>query len=143
MPPKKINTIKRKKEKFNPITVTKEFDNFKDAIIELKESSNIIKEFFKDLDDNSNYDDYARLVAQKASENYPQLLSKRNIHTSYKITPSMVSVKNENNLLFGWKTTYKIDKGQATIIKVENMIIMYKDFPEMKKFFEDNEWKFN
>lgn len=134
------NRRQQPRKKVTPVTATALFLNFKDAISSLRDAHPAIEEFFAGIDVNDSYDDYVAYVAEKALENYPQLLGKKNIHTQFSISGTNIFVRTEDQLAFGWTATYKVEDGRASITCIKNTIVMYDTFQELKDSLAAASW---
>lgn len=135
------NTKRVPRVKVVPTVATQTFPSFEEAIANMRGTSTIIDSFFgEDITIDNNADDYAKFVAGRAAYEYPQLLGKHNIHTSYHIAANKVSVRGEHDLQFGWELKYTITDGKAVIDSVECTIIMYNKFDALKEALDSAGW---
>ena len=129
------------RQKVTPVIASSLHIDFDSAIKELRAASQIIDEYFEGIEVEAGYDEYVAYVAQKAAENIPALLEKKNIHTQYSISGTNVHVRTEDQLAFGWNTTYKVEDGQAVITSVKIQITMFDEFADLKAELENNGWE--
>lgn len=133
----------QKQPKPTPVIATQEFETFEDAIDCMRDSSTIVNEFFQDIrfsDDVPEYDTYLAYVAKKASEQYPALIQKHNIHTNYSISANRVFIRGERGLSFGWQVMYTVQDGVAHITSVKSFMTLYKPFENLKADLESKGW---
>ena len=127
------NNKKTSKVRVVPTIATQTFPSFAEAIANMRSVSTIIDSFFgTDIAVDSTSDEYTAFIAKIAADEYPQLLGKHNIHTSYHIAANRISVRGERDLQFGWNLNYTIVEGKAIVESVDCTIIMYNNFGSLK-----------
>lgn len=138
----KFNKNKRfvPKERPVPVQATATFNSFEDAIDTLREID-IIDNFFNEIsisNDRAEYDQYLEYIAKKAATDFPQLIAKHNIHSTFTITPNRVLVRTEDNISFSWDVVYTVENRVATITEVKVSVVLYDTFESIKTLLSDN-----
>lgn len=125
-----------KREKIKPVSYTYTSDMpdtaFFDVLTIMAESCKIIGTFIKEHiapeEEERLFNDYdyaMSTLASVAMENCPQLIAKKNIHTSISVSANKIHVRLEGGIAFTLETKYQIVDKVAQIVSCTGTITLY------------------
>lgn len=145
--PRKQYTPKTSKPK--PTTYEATFDNVRQALTQVRETSIELRDFVEYIFDfdgflQSNwFDDMLHKVGEYMLKRTPQLLQKRNIHAKYTISVNGFSIKTEDNVGLELNVKYTVEDNIVTLGDVYCAFTVYgKVSPGTTIMLEEsNTWK--
>lgn len=126
---------RRKKPEFVTLTKRVEGNDFKHAMNLLCKNNtiyNILRIDYKDEtgEENSRVPEdpteAIEMITTYFYNNTPDLLGKRNIHTSLNISSNKAMLRTEDNISFGWYIDYVVENGHAEINYIDVTVTVYQ-----------------
>lgn len=126
---------KRRKPEFVTLTRRVEGDDFKHAMDLLCRNETIYNIIRIDYTDETGAEnsrmpedptEAIEMITTYFYNNTPDLLGKRNIHTSLNVSSNKAMLRTEDNISFGWYISYVVEDGHAIVDYIDLTITVYQ-----------------